>query len=320
VGYSDQATAPNRAKRGEARTYDFRRPVRLAREHAHLLRVAMSTFARQATTVLTTTLRAVCQMSAGQLEELSYDEYLSRLSDQSVCTVLTLEPLPGKALLNLDLTTLLMMVDHLLGGPGSTEQPDRPLTDIEQALVRQTLSRVLRELAYALEPIASIRPALVSMESNAQFVQAAAPTDPVVVWHLEVQVGSRSSEATLCMPYAMLDPALSLLAQDGQDADRQRARREATARTSRRLADVSVTVSARFDPTRLPSSRIADLKVGDVLALGHRTSAPLSIVSASTTFAHVVPGASGRRLAVLVVEPPSPSGGPGTGSERKASR
>ena len=79
---ADVSTGPTsnmRRRRGEARTYDFRRPVRLAREHAHLLRVAMQTFGRQSTTVLTTSLRAVCQIGAPQIEELSYDEFLSSM-------------------------------------------------------------------------------------------------------------------------------------------------------------------------------------------------------------------------------------------------
>ena len=127
--------------------------MRLAREHAHVLKVAMSTFGRQSTTVLTTTLRAVSSLSLTQIEELSYDEYLTGMPEGAVCAVLSLDPLPGKALLTLDQVTLLTMIDHLLGGPGTEKQPDRPLTDIEQALIRHLLTRLLRELAYALEPI-----------------------------------------------------------------------------------------------------------------------------------------------------------------------
>lgn len=278
--------------------------MRLAREHAHMLRVAMATFARQATTVLTTSLRAVCLLSATTIEELSYDEYLSGLADQSVCAILSMEPLPGKALLNLDAATLLTMIDHQLGGPGAEQQPERPLTDIEQALVRQLLTRMLRELAYAWEPIAAIRPQLLVMESNAQFVQAAAPTDPVVVARMDLQVGNRSSQATLCLPYAMLAPALEELVRAGHDEERTRQRLEASRRTTQRLTDVAVDVSVRFDPIRLRSSQVAGLAVGDVLALGHRTTAPLSVTSAATTFAVAVPGSSGRRLAALIVQPP----------------
>jgi flagellar motor switch protein FliM len=308
VGYSDQATALPRRRRGEARTYDFRRPVRLAREHAHLLRVAMQTFSRQATTVLTTSLRVVCQLGNARIEELSYDEDLSGLPEQTVCAVLSMDPWPGKALLAFDLQTVLAMLDHQLGGPGSVDQPDRPLTDIEQALVRQLLVRMLRELTYAMEPLAHVNPQLVTLESDARFVQAAALTDPVVVSRLALSVGKRESAVTICLPYAMLAPTLKLLSDSGDDSEKLRLRAEAGRRTEQRLSDVEVDVSVRFDPLRMRSRSVAGLKVGDVVVLDHRTTAPLSVTSATSTFARAVPGSSGKQLAVLIVSEPGTGG------------
>jgi flagellar motor switch protein FliM len=305
VGYSDQATAAGaRRRRGEARTYDFRRPVRLAREHAHLLRVAMTTFSRQSTTVLTTSLRVVCSLTNPVIEELSYDEFLTGIPDQSLCAVLTLEPWNGRALLTFDTTTLLTAVDHQLGGQGGGAQPDRPLTDIEQAIVRQLLGRMLRELAYAFNPIAKVDPQLLSLETNAGFVQAAAPTDPVVVARMELTVGARTSAASLCLPYSMLAPALNQMNQANDGGERARARVDAAQRTQARLSDVEVDVAVRFDPMRMASATIGRLTVGDVITLGHRTTSPLSVTSASTTFARAVPGSSGRKLAVLIVPTP----------------
>jgi len=304
VGYSNQATGEGtRRPRPEARSYDFRRPVRLAREDAHLLKVAMQTFGRQATTVLTTGLRALSVLSLVQVDEMSYDEYLSGLAEASVSAVLSLEPLQGKALLSIDLDTLLVMIDHLLGGNGTESQPERPLTDIEQMLVRHIFSRVLRELSYAFESIAVTKPSLLALESNAQFVQAAAPTDPVVVARMQLAVGERISSADLCLPYAMLAPALEAVNQSADHGERIRQRSVAAARTTQRLNDVEVDVAIRFDPIQLPSAQIGQLAVGDVLNLGHRTSKPLSITSATSTFAIAVPGASGKQLAALIVEP-----------------
>jgi flagellar motor switch protein FliM len=301
VGYSDQATTTPRRRRGEARTYDFRRPVRLAREHAHVLKVAMSTFGRQATTVLTTNLRAVSSLSLTQIEELSYDEYLTGMPEGAVCAVITLEPLPGKMLLTLDQNTLHTMIDHLLGGPGTEKQPERPLTDIEQALMRHLLGRLLREFAYALAPITTTTPVLLGLESNVQFIQAAAATDPVVAARMEISVGERTSVADLCFPYAMLAPALETLSDNDDQRERATLRRQAAALTTQRLGDVDVEVAVRFDSLRLPSAQIGRLTVGDVLTLGHKTSRPLSVTSANTTFALAVPGSSGKRLAALIV-------------------
>lgn len=303
VGYSDQATVPRR-RRGEARTYDFRRPVRLAREHAHVLKMAMGTFGRQATTVLTTSLRVISTVTLADLEELSYDEQIGSLGPNTVCIVLNMEPLPGKALLTMEQTTLLQMIDYLLGGPGTEQQPERPITEIEQALVKYLLSRVLRELAYALEPIARTNPTMSALESNAQFVQAAAPTDPMVVAHFDLALGDRQSPVALCLPYQMLAEGLGALSK-GEDAEEKaRLRRLAAQQTTKRLADVEVDVSVRFDPVRLPSAQIGRLTVGDVLTLEHKTSAPLSVTSAATVFAKAVPGSSGKKLAALVVSGP----------------
>jgi len=302
VGSPEQATAVGRRRRGEARTYDFRRPVRLAREHAHLLRVAMQTWSRQTTTLLTTSLRVVCSLGNAQIEELSYDEYLSGMPEQSVCAVLSMDPLPGKALLSLDLPTVLTMIDHQLGGPGGTDQPDRALTDIEQAIIRQLLTRLLRELTYAFEQIAHVEPQLLAIESDARFVQAAAATDPVVVARLDLVVGGRESPVGLCMPFAMLGPTLEELTKTIDSGDQTRARVEAARRTQQRLADVAVDVRVRFEAVRLPSEQVGRLGVGDVISLQHPATRPLAVTSASTVFARAVPGTAGRTLAVLITD------------------
>lgn len=301
TGVSTPGAVTPRRRRGEARTYDFRRPVRLAREHAHLLRVSMQTFARQTTTVLTTSLRAVCQLGSPHIEELSYDEFLSGIGEQAVCAVLNMDPWPGKALMTFDLSTLLTMIDHQLGGMGAEHQPDRPLTDIEQALLRQLMARLLSELSYALEPIAhGIRPTLAALEADARFVQAAAPTDPVVVARMELAVGQRESQVALCLPYAMLAPALELATRK-DDSGQNRARSVAARQTQQRLTDVDVDVQVRLEPVRMSSQSIGRLTIGDVVTFPHRTTTPVSITSASTVFAQAVPGASGTKLAVLIV-------------------
>ncbi len=295
------SAASTRRRRGEARTYDFRRPVRLAREHAHLLRVAMQTFARQSTTVLTTSLRVICQIGVPQIDELSYDEFLGGVGENTVCAVLTLEPWAGKALMTFELSALLTMVDHQLGGLGGDKQPDRPLTDIEQALLRQLFARMLGELSYALEPIAkNVRPQLITLESDARFVQAAASTDPMVMATMDLAIGARESRLALCLPYAMLAPALELATQH-DNQEQARVRQAAAAQTQRRLTKVDVDVRVRFEPVRMSSQSIGRLKVGDVVTFPHRTTAPLAVTSAATVFAQAIPGASGRQLAVLIV-------------------
>jgi flagellar motor switch protein FliM len=304
VGNSSSATGQLRRRRGEAKVYDFRRPVRLAREHTHLLRVAMQTFSRQASTVLTTSLRVVSQINGVRIEELSYDEFISGLPEPAVCGVLSLEPWQGKALLAMDLPITLSMVDYQLGGPGSADQPDRPLTDIEQALMRVLIGRMLRELTYAMEPIATLKPQLLTLESDARFVQAAALTDPTVVARMDLAVGSLTSVMSLCLPYSMISATLEQISKKEDTVEKARIRVEAGHRMHARISDIEVDVAVRFDPLRLASQDVAALKVGDVVVLDHRTTTPLTVTSAAATFARAVPGSSGKKLAVQIVANP----------------
>ena len=75
-------TAPpagGRRPRGAARTYDFRRPTKLSREHVRILQIAQENFARQATTTLTSMLRTGARMELVGIEQFSYYDYVATL-------------------------------------------------------------------------------------------------------------------------------------------------------------------------------------------------------------------------------------------------
>jgi flagellar motor switch protein FliM len=59
------------------RPFDFRRPNQLNRDHLRNLQIVHETFARQFTTVLSSTLRAIVHVSV-TIDQLTYDEFLTR--------------------------------------------------------------------------------------------------------------------------------------------------------------------------------------------------------------------------------------------------
>jgi flagellar motor switch protein FliM len=93
------ASSARAARRGAPRTYDFRRPTKLSREHVRVLQIAQENFARQATTVLTTLLRAGARMDLAGIEQFSYDDYLATLEGPVFIATFSLEPLAGKGML-----------------------------------------------------------------------------------------------------------------------------------------------------------------------------------------------------------------------------
>src|SRR3546814_16894984 len=79
--------------------YDFRRPNKFNRDHVRALEIVGETFARQFTTVLSTSLRAVSQVQLVSVGQLTYDEYVRETDNPPFLGVLPLDPLPGPSLL-----------------------------------------------------------------------------------------------------------------------------------------------------------------------------------------------------------------------------
>ena len=282
--------------------YDFRRPSKLSREHIRALQMAYETFARRMTTLLTSSLRQVCQVTITDISQQSYEEYVTGLEAQTLLVPLTLPPLAGTGVLEFSLPTALTAIDHMLGGPGG-QQAARTLTDIETTLIRGLLDQITHTLRYALEPIAAVTPTLGPIEYNPQFVQAAGATDAVVIGEFDLLVGNERCVMTLCFPLASLLP--KLMAQrprDGADSEDATAAAALARRLRDRLGDVPLDVSIRFAPVSLSPDRILTLAEGDLLTLDHRSGAPLTVQAGGISFGSAVAGKSGNRLAALVVD------------------
>jgi flagellar motor switch protein FliM len=297
-----------RSRRREPRTYDFRRPTKLSREHVRILQIAQENFARQATTTLTSMLRTGARMELVGIEQYSYDDYIATLPGSYFLATFTLEPLPGKGVLAYPLDTAMAIVDHMLGGAGAGEQPNRPMTGMESTITGHLLDRLLDELAAAFAHITPLQPAMDSVEYNPQLAQAAAGSETVMVGTYSMRVGSREPDATLVLPFSSFAPALDNAASPQLSESARHKRRQALEALTERLQDVPVDVSVRFNPLEVPSGDLLSLAVGDVLLLRHAQDSPLQVTTNDVTFAHALPSNHRRRLAAEIV-PVSATGG-----------
>jgi flagellar motor switch protein FliM len=293
-----------RSRRGEPRTYDFRRPTKLSREHVRVLQIAQEAFARQATTILTTFLRAGARVELAGIEQFSYDDYVQTLPDPVFITTFTLEPLAGKGMLAYPLDIAMAIVDHMLGGSGAAAQPNRPMTAMETTITTHLLDRLLTEFAAAFGTITELQPALSGFEYNPQLAQAASGSDTVMVATFAMAVGSREGEATLVLPFSSFAQSLNNAASPQLSESALRKRKKAAEALAARLNLVPVDVSVRFAPLTVSSADLLSLAVGDVLLLRHPPDSPLEVTTNDVTFAYAIASNHRRRLAATVVPTP----------------
>jgi flagellar motor switch protein FliM len=297
-----------RSRRREPRTYDFRRPTKLSREHVRILQIAQENFARQATTTLTSMLRTGARMELVGIEQFSYDDYIATLPVSYFLATFTLEPLAGKGVLAYPLDTAMAIVDHMLGGSGEGEQPNRPMTGMESTITGALLERLLEELAEAFAHITPLQPAMDSVEYNPQLAQAASGSETVMVATYSMRIGAREPDATLVLPFSSFAAALNNAASPQLSESARHKRKRALEALTERLSDVPVDVSVRFNPLEVPSGDLLSLAVGDVLLLRHAHDSPLEVTTNNVTFAHALPSNHRRRLAAEIV-PDTATGG-----------
>ena len=282
-------------------TYDFKRPNKVGRDHARALQLVHETFARQFSTILSSTLRTVSPITVISIEQRTYDEYVSPLPSPTSITLLSVEPLPGHGILHLPLAAAMEIVDRLLGGPGGEEHPERPMTEIEIGVLRNLLERVMRELTYAFESFIPVKTQITGAESNPQFAQIAGLSDMVVVGTYAIAIGDRHWEASLTFPFMMLEPALDAYTESKRtrDVDSGELARAAEL-VHEQLNEAPVEVAVSFNTVTLAAYEIVSLQLGDVLPLRHRVEAPLTVTVGGVPCFSAMPGRNGRRLAAMV--------------------
>lgn len=303
---SKPASAPVGRGAGRApvayEVYDFRRPDKFSKDQLRTLQMLHETFARMAGSGLSAYLRSPVQIDLISLEQVPYEEYLRSIT-QSVFTIISLPPLTGQAVLEIEFSLIFTMIDRLLGGPGKAISRS-VLTDIEKPLVRQALDRMFSALKVAWEGVVIVNPALEGMETSAQFVQIAPPNDIVVTILFEVKIGNQRGAMSLCIPYLVLKPITTKLSAQTWFVNNSRKHSpQARRQISGQVQQSHVECAIELGRTSVPFGDYLNLKPGDVLRLNQSTSRDIKMLVQGVPKFEGKPALNGKRLVFAISNP-----------------
>ncbi|KNC20438.1 surface presentation of antigens (SPOA) protein [Arthrobacter sp. RIT-PI-e] len=282
--------------------YDFRRPTTLAREHSRVLELAFETLGRQWGTQLTAKVRVISQVTSEHVSMQTYDEYAASLPPTTAMVLCTVSDYSSKAIIQFPASAGLFWVDSMLGGHGVLTAYERKFTQIEQALIRRLMDDALEGVHYSLGNVLTQQLSIDSIQYNAQFAQAAATSELMIVGHFVIRVGERSSAATIAIPAQLLLPQLG-------DTNPMTSGQDARARMESQVVHVPVEVAVQLAPVPVLPAEILDLAVGDVLKVPHSQHRPFDLTIDGKRFGEAALGQNGSRLACVVVtteENPAP--------------
>ena len=303
TGIGSLRQSPNVARGGVTyEVYDFRRPDKFSKDQLRTLQMLHETFARLAGSGLSAYLRTAVSIDLISLEQVPYEEYL-RSINQSVFTIMSLPPLTGQAVLEIEFGLVFTMIDRMLGGPGKAINRTN-LTDIERPLVRQVIERMFQALKNAWEGVVIVNPGVDGMETSAQFVQIAPPNDIVVTILFEVKMGSQRSAMSLCIPYLVLKPITTKLSAQKWFASSNRKHSSAARRMlSYQVQQSSVECKVELGRTGITVREFLALRAGDIVRLDQKTQSDLSMHVSNVPKFEGKPALQGKKLVFTVSHP-----------------
>jgi flagellar motor switch protein FliM len=284
------------------RPYDFQRPHQLSRIQLDGVTNIFATFWRTSGNFLSAYLRTPVQLQQMSVYQVNYEELIQSLNAPAVLGVFDSTPLPGSALFECTPTIAVAMIDRALGGQGIGVTASRRLSDIEQTIMKRIFERLLGIYGDVWEPLAGIRPKLLSMEHNPAFAQIAGEGDLVLVSRQQLSIDSNRGQMMMVWPYLNVAPLAEAavraqLVRDGS-LENVDVKRDAM---KKHVESVAVHGSVLLGKTELSLGEFDQLKVGDAIVLKNRFDQPLVLRLSNRDKFLVLPGRSRGRLAVRVI-------------------
>jgi len=262
-GHSKPESFKPAEKNQTLKIYDFKRPDKISREQIRTISIIHETFARLTTTSLSALLRSMIHIHVASVDQLTYEEFIRSIPSPATLAVISMDPIKGSAVLEIDPAITFSIIDRLLGGPGEGKNFQHELTDIESFVMEGVIVRILGNMRAAWNGVIDLQPRLCQIETNPQFAQIAPPTEMVLLITLETKVGNVEGMINVCIPYLTLEPIISRLSSlygnwniTGPSKNYKLADRE----------DIPVTLNAEILRRGYPIGEIKDWKEGTIIA------------------------------------------------------
>ncbi len=304
TGDLDASTIQEESEAAQVRPFDFERPSKFNKDQLRTLEMLHETFCRVVQTTLAAQLRTLVEITVTSADQVSYGEFVRSMPFPTLINVLSMSPLKGNALMEMNLPLALSVIDRMVGGPGAYRGKMRELTEIEVALTRNLIETLLRGLREAWSQVAEIDFHDEHVEMNPQFAQVAAPGDMAVLISFEMKIGTVTGMVNLCIPHLVLEPVLGgLNAQSYYSREAESSGPGMRESLVHSLSSASVPVSVALGGTTLSVADLMALTPGDVIPLDRTPGQDVHVRVGELDAFLAQPGTRGRRLAVQITRP-----------------
>jgi len=309
---ADQKEAPPPSDARSAsnlRVYDFTNPDRLSRHQLRVLESLHAEAARGMTQVLLERAVENAEVRLGSISQVRVENFFAALPQPTLLVNLSLAPVSGYGLLQLDVALGFELVNRLLGGRRICGDPKRPLTEVEYAVLAELLSALTGAVSQAWKKLFPLRFEVTSAAETPSATRLGRDKEPLLAVRFEIRSGDRQAGLTLALPLTPLEAANALDFEQRQVMGADLPRSGGGGGRSPLIATIPVRCRAQLAVITLTLRQLHSLLPGDVLVLRARSDERVELVSGER---YRIPGrltSEDGQLAVEVLAPGKAAGG-----------
>jgi flagellar motor switch protein FliM len=290
--------APTPQRRRRMRAVDFTRPTKFNSDQERRLKRAMEAFCRTASQRMSAELRVPLELEMINATQLTWANAHAQIPADSIAALVQVQPIDTRMMLSAEQGLLLGAIELLLGSPDTSRAKPRRLTDIDWALGRHFLDRLLAQLSVIWTDVADLELQLQGLDMHLETAQMAPVSEPTLAMTMEARLEGTSSTVALLLPWTAIAPVADRFASRDDMMGSQRPEDAQSVR--RAVSRVEMTVRAEVAAIEMPIEEVLALREGDVLRLNAPAEAGVTLYADRVPVQQGKPGRSGSRRAVQI--------------------
>ncbi|MCF7800566.1 MAG: flagellar motor switch protein FliM [Candidatus Marinimicrobia bacterium] len=299
---SSEKNSKNPAKSdGEIALYDFKHPNLVPKEQLRLLESIHEGLIRNFSVFLSAQLRMIVDMKLLAIDQIMYSEFMMSITTPAAIYMGVIDEPYTQFILEIDPRLVAFSVERLFGGQGTFQPISRPISQIEQRVMRRIVDRFAGELQDNWAEMKKLKCDIHRFESNPEFVQIVPGSEPVVVISVEIKVHGNTSMLNICMPYIWISNIMSLPEiQEKILFGAHRGSREDRSLMVQNLHRTQVYLQARLGNVAMTINDVLNLCVGDVICTGTHIEQDVSVYLMNREVFHGSVGISSGQYSILI--------------------
>lgn len=292
----------------DVKVYDFRRPIKLSKEHMGSLSMIFENYARIVGNILSSQLHINVEVELSSMEQISFDEFMMSIPRSTFIGLFHARPLMGMQILEMSPQLCIQIVELICGGVDSKAKYQLPsskegFTDIEMGILEDVVLSILKGFEMTWKDVIEMETRVDQMLTNPQLIQSMSPNEPVILISLLTKISKKKNFINICMPFASFEHILDKISiRNWYDLKKEEVSNDAREIIKDRIISSEVELSVGLGESKITIQDFLDLENGDILTLNSYINEPLKMYVEGKPHFLVKPGLYNRNLAIEVLK------------------